>query len=162
MKIIKIPDPLLRQELAPVTKFTPELKDLAATMIKLMHQAEGVGLAANQVGFDQQVFVYGIEAFEDEGIRYPAVPDQAIINPRITVIDPTPIEMDEGCLSIPGIVAPVARATIIRLEAQDLDGNPIIRDISGYEARVVQHETDHLNGILFLDHVTNPTKIRRT
>lgn len=162
MKLIQIPDPILRQKLDPVTDFTPELKQLAAQMIKVMHQSKGVGLAANQVGFNQQIFVYGVAAFEDDDQKQEAIPEQAIINPRITVIGDKTDTMDEGCLSIPGLIAPVSRPTHIRLEAQDLEGKPIIRDIHGYEARIIQHETDHLNGILFLDHVTNPAKIRQT
>lgn len=162
LPIVIIPDPILRQKSKPVTEFTPELKKLADQMIKTMHQANGVGLAANQINIDQQIFVYGMEAFEDEGIKYPAIPDQAVINPRITVLDSRTQTMDEGCLSIPGIVAPIARPIKVRLEAQDIDGQPFIRDISGYEARVIQHETDHLNGVLFLDHVTDPTQIRRS
>lgn len=160
-KIVTLPHPALRKKSKPVTEFTPELAELAQAMLTRMQQAEGVGLAANQIDVDAQIFVYGAEAFEDAGQKYPAIPPQAVINPHITVLDPTTETMDEGCLSIPGLTAPVARPIKIRLHAQDLNSQSFTRDISGYEARIVLHETDHLNGVLFLDHVTDPSKIKR-
>jgi|SRR5690606_30992251 len=126
-----------------------------------MRKAEGVGLAANQIGVDSRIFVYEIEAFELNGVKYPAVPAQAVINPVIEVLDNSTEIMEEGCLSIPNLWGPVSRATKVMLKAQDLSGTHFSREVTGYEARVIQHETDHLNGKLFLDYISDPTKLRR-
>lgn len=160
-EIVVVPAPILRQTLKPIESFDGQLKELAKTMIEVMHQADGVGLAANQIGIDAQIFVYGFDGFELKGKKQPTVSPQAVVNPVIEVLDPTTDEMTEGCLSIPGLSGPVARPIGIRLHGFDLDGNQFSRDIEGYEARVVQHETDHLNGKLYIDYITDPTKLRR-
>ncbi len=161
-QIVTVPHPLLRQTLQPITQFDAALAELAKTMIAVMHQADGVGLAANQIAIDAQIFVYGIaEPFEIRGKQHPAIPSQAVVNPKITVIDESFEVMEEGCLSIPNIWGPVARPFGITLHGQDVHGQPLTKELYGYEARVVQHEVDHLNGKLFLDYITDPTKLHR-
>ena len=161
-QIITVPHPLLRKILEPVTSFDSDLAELSETMIKVMRQAEGVGLAANQINIDAQIFVYGIEgSFEVKGNKYPPVPARAIVNPEVSVIDETIEVMEEGCLSIPNLWGPVGRPFGIELNGFDVHGQPISEKLYGYEARVVQHEVDHLNGRLFLDYITDPTKLHR-
>ena len=161
-EVLTIPNPILRQSMPQITTFDNSLAELAATMIKSMHKSNGVGLAANQIGYYGQIFVYGVEPFEHEGQKYPAIPPRAVINPTIKVIDETLEIMEEGCLSIPNLWGPVARPRGVQLSAQDINGNSFVSEIFGYEARIVQHETDHLNGKLFLDYITDPTKLRST
>lgn len=160
--IVSVPHPALRQKLALVSVFDKELAALADIMIQVMRKANGVGLAANQINERQRMFVYAIdEPFELNGHTIAPILPRAIINPTITIIgNHTEVE-EEGCLSIPHLYGPVARANRIRLDAQDIDGTPFSKEVSGYEARIIQHETDHLNGVLFLDKVADPTKIRR-
>ena len=161
-QIITVPHPLLRKVLQPVTSFDSDLVELSETMIKVMRQAEGVGLAANQINIDARMFVYGIEEpFEIKGKKHAPVPARAVINPEITVIDEAIEVMEEGCLSIPNLWGPVGRPTGIELSGFDAHGQPISEKLYGYEARVVQHEVDHLNGRLFLDYITDPTKLHR-
>lgn len=162
LKICTLPDPILRQKVAPVEQFDRQLWAVADQMLQLMHEAEGVGLAANQVGLNQQLFVYGIdEAFEIEGKKVLVVPDQVIVNPSLTILEPRSDVLEEGCLSIPGLRGPVSRALQVELRGQTLKGLSFTKILNGYEARIVQHEVDHLNGILFLDRITDPTKLRR-
>ena len=160
--IVTVPHPALRRDLEPVTKFDRSLAELAEIMIATMREGEGVGLAANQIDRAERMFVYGIdEPLEFDNEKVEPVSPQAIVNPSIIIIDSRMVVDEEGCLSIPGLYGPVARPWRIRLEGQEISGKPIRKELSGYEARIVQHETDHLNGILFLDRVTDPGKLRR-
>ncbi len=162
-EIVVVPHPSLREKLTDVTVFDQDLADLAATMIAVMHKANGVGLAANQIDRPVRMFVYGFdEAQPVNGVAGTPVEPTAVVNPVITPIGNQTNEDEEGCLSIPNLYGPVVRASRIRLQAVDVTGKPIDRELRDYEARVVQHETDHLNGVLFLDKVSNPTKLRRT
>jgi peptide deformylase len=160
--IITVPHPALRQHLEPVRTFDGSLADLAKIMLKVMRQADGVGLAANQIGRLERMFVYAIdEDLEVDDRIIPAVPPQVVINPAITVMSRATTVEEEGCLSIPHLYGPVIRPARITLQGLTAEGRPFSREMADYEARVVQHETDHLNGILFLDHVVDPGKIRR-
>jgi peptide deformylase len=144
-----------------VTVFDGQLAELAQIMIEVMTVSEGVGLAANQINVDQRIFVYGIdEPFTLEGEYIQAIPAQAIVNPIVTVVDPATKTLEEGCLSIPGLNGPVSRPIKIRLDGFNVVGQPLTKEVSGYEARVIQHEVDHLNGKLFLDYITDPRLIR--
>ncbi len=142
LTIIRYPDPRLRKVSVPVTQFTPELRDLALRMVELMKEARGVGLAAPQVGHNIRLFVINPTG-EDDDIRI-------YVNPILSDPDGEE-EGEEGCLSLPNITAKVWRSKLLRLTAQDLDGNPIEETADGYIARIWQHETDHLNGTLILD-----------
>ncbi len=143
-------DPVLRTPSAPIEVFDDALRDEAATMMDLMQSAHGVGLAAPQIGRLRRLIV--IDPFADE-------PPVALVNPEITWFSDEQESYDEGCLSIGEIVVPVTRPVGIRLTAQDLDGQQVTMEIDGFGARVIQHEVDHLDGILILDR-TGPDERR--
>lgn len=144
-QIRQYPDPVLRLEAQEVVEFDGDLEQLVERMIRLMQDARGVGLAANQVGILRRVFV--IQADEEQEPR-------ALVNPVIVERSEELDEDDEGCLSMQGVVVPVERAVSIRLEAGDGQGNPVTLELEGLPARVAQHELDHLDGVLILDRTT--------
>jgi peptide deformylase len=134
-------DPVLRNEAAPVEQFDDALRRLAEQMIVTMHEAPGVGLAAPQVGRPIRLVVFDIG--EEEGAR-------ALTNPILR--DEWGEQIDEeGCLSLPGLSYPVRRAMKVWAEGFDLDGHPVTIEAEELLARVLQHEVDHLNGVLFID-----------
>lgn len=136
-------DPVLREKARAVQEFSPSLKRLAADMLETMYESQGVGLAAPQVGISERLFVF------DDGETGP----MAIVNPEL--YEPDGIQDgEEGCLSIPGIYFNVERANRIRVRGYDLDGNPVDLDGEGLLARILQHETDHIDGILFVDRLS--------
>lgn len=147
LTILKFPHPLLREKATPVTDFGPELAQLTADMADTMYLAPGVGLAANQVGITQQILVYDPEP--DPEVRAYRV----LINPRIVAAEGVE-SGEEGCLSVREYCAEVKRATKIIVEAQDLAGQPLRLEAEDFPARVLQHEIDHLHGILFIDHLS--------
>jgi len=138
-------DPVLRRKAETVTTVTPELLRLAEDMLETMYGENGVGLAAPQVGMSVRMFVCDPGPAEG-GARTP----QVFFNPVLTDLRGKDLT-EEGCLSLPGIRAEVERATALRLRAMNTEGSPVEREIAGYLARIVQHETDHVNGILFVD-----------
>lgn len=142
-------DPRLLRQAQPVGKFgTEELRTLVADMLETMHAAGGVGLAAPQIGVDLQLVIFGFEESE----RYPdaaAVPFTILLNPVLTPLDENMEPGWEGCLSVPGLRGEVPRFTALRYEGFDLEGSPIQREVNGFHARVVQHECDHLAGVLY-------------
>jgi len=144
-QIRQYPDPVLRMRAREVEVFDEALAKQAARMIALMHDAAGVGLAANQVGSLLRMFL--IELGEDE-------PARAIVNPRITPLSEELESEEEGCLSLPGVLVPVERAISVRLEGQGVDGRELSIEIEGLPARAVQHEVDHLDGVLTFDRTT--------
>jgi len=141
-------DPALRMRAQEVERYDDELKALAERMLALMHEAEGIGLAATQVGIVRRFFVCTLEG-----------EDRAIANPRIAKAGAKTETDDEGCLSLGDVRVPVDRPTEVTLEGFDLDGNPIRFDLEGIQARVVQHELDHLDGTLTIDR-TDPESRR--
>jgi peptide deformylase len=154
-EILKMGDPRLLRVAEPVREFgTPEMDALIADMFDTMHAANGAGLAAPQIGVNLQLVIYG---FKDNQ-RYPdapPVPETVLINPVLT---PLSDEMDaqfEGCLSVPGLRGVVSRYTRLRYEGVDQFSQPIVRDAEGFHARVVQHEVDHLLGILYPMRITD-------
>lgn len=155
-EILKMGDPRLLRIAAPVSAHeigTPALSALIADMFDTMASAGGVGLAAPQIGADTQVVIFGF----DESERYPdaePVPRTILINPVIDVLTDEEDEAWEGCLSVPGLRGVVPRPTRIRYRGQDERGLPLDREVSGFHARVVQHECDHLIGRLY------PTRMR--
>lgn len=146
--IRKYGDPVLRSENAEVLDFDDRLKKLADDMIETMIAAPGVGLAAPQVGFQKKFFVYDI----GEG-------PVAVANPQI-VEESDEWEFDEGCLSVPGVYLPVKRPRNVKLIGQDLNGDPIEIDAVDFHARVLQHETDHLNGKLLISRLNKTERAK--
>src|SRR3989338_5126001 len=142
MQIVKEPEKILRKKLKSVEKITPEIETLISDMREKMVEAHGVGLAANQVGEDIQVFVIDKKLAEEN-----EVPD-AYVNPEITEYSKDQGELEEGCLSIPEYWVQVKRAKKIKLKALDENGKKIKIKARGFLARVLQHEYDHLQGVL--------------
>jgi len=147
--ILRMGDPRLLQPALPVTAFaTGELQALIKDMQDTMQAAGGVGLAAPQIGVGLQVVIFGFES----SARYPdadTVPETILINPLITPLDEETEDGWEGCLSVPGLRGLVPRSRHIRYQGCDENGQPIDRTVSGFHARVVQHECDHLQGVLY-------------
>ena len=148
LKILKYGEPVLEQSADPVIDFnTPELNQLVEDMFDTMYAAKGVGLAAPQVGISKRLTVIDISVGEDESKRL------VLVNPEITTKEGTQVG-EEGCLSIPGFREPVTRAAKVTLKAHNEKGELI--EVSGEEllARAFQHEVDHLNGKLFINHLS--------
>lgn len=141
-QVRQLGDPVLRTPAGRIEDFDEALRREAETMVELMRDARGVGLAANQIGRLRRLIV--IDPLEDE-------PPVALVNPEITWRSEEEEEGNEGCLSIGEVVVSVARSVAIRVTAQDLTGAPVELGAEGFVARVIQHEVDHLDGILILD-----------
>lgn len=140
-------DPVLRKKAKPVAVFDEELGNIVAAMTETMCVEDGVGLAANQVGLLLQLAVIDTTAGEE--------PPLVLINPEITEKSTEVVEAEEGCLSIPGITLPVTRPVSVSVTAQNEKGESFSIDrAEGLLARALQHEIDHLNGILFVDHLS--------
>jgi len=137
-------DPVLKSRAAPVKDFDDSLKQLAEDMLRIMYEAEGAGLAANQIGRLKRIFV---AAHEDEG----ELREFIVVNPVIEERSKAQEKDVEGCLSIPGIGVEVERPVAVTLKGQDLSGAPMRVEAEGRLARIFQHEMDHLDGILMLD-----------
>ena len=146
--ILRMGDPRLFERSSPVTALgTPALHALLADMRETMAAASGAGLAAPQIGVPLRVVIFGVEA----NPRYPdaePVPYTELVNPVITILGDDEEDGWEGCLSVPGLRGVVPRFTTLRYEGFDPVGNPIRREVTGFHARVVQHECDHLDGVL--------------
>jgi peptide deformylase len=145
LQIIHYPHPTLRHASKPLKRVDAELRQIVAAMFELMYEHEGVGLAANQVDLPYRLFITNVEG-DPEAKESECV----FINPVLSG-GRGQEEGEEGCLSIPGVYAPVTRNSTIKVEAYDLEGNQIALDGEGLMARVLQHETDHLDGTLFID-----------
>jgi peptide deformylase len=147
-------DPCLKEKSAPVTVFDAELKALIADMGETMYESRGVGLAAPQVGVNLRVFVMDTDWVREEGDE-PAPHAKrhlrTYINPEIVSEDSEDEKMSEGCLSLPGIEGDVWRPVAVRLRWVDVEGKPHEGDFVDYDARCVQHEFDHLEGVVFVD-----------
>ena len=148
-KVLRMGDPFLLQKAKPVEEFgTAELQQLIEDMLETMAACDGAGLAAPQIGVDQRVVIFGVE----HNPRYPdveQVPLTVLINPVIEACSDEIETAWEGCLSVPGMRGAVPRYTHIRYQGVDQKGDRIDRIVSGFHARVVQHECDHLDGILY-------------
>jgi len=146
-KILKFPDQDLRIKAKPVETFDDELKTLTDDMFETMHSVNGIGLAATQIGVAKQVAVIDISPEKNEPL--------IIVNPEIQILDPSKTEdYDEGCLSVPGFFEKISRPSDIKLTYQDLNGKKQEIKPEGLLTKVVQHELDHLNGRLFVDHIS--------
>jgi peptide deformylase len=140
------PDPVLRAKCPPVERFDAGLRKLAADMVETMYAAPGVGLAAPQVGVELRLAVIDVTVGEDPSLL------KVLVNPEIVHREGAGTEI-EGCLSLPGINDKVERPLAITLRGQDLEGTPFELAAEGYLARVICHEVDHLEGVLFTDHL---------
>lgn len=167
LEIVQYGDPVLRANGKRIDKIDDRIRELAANMIETMHGANGVGLAAQQVGEPIQLTVLDVSQVEDRPttmklngteidpkIAMPLV----LINPEVDLGGETETGT-EGCLSFPEITGEISRAKSIVLRGQDLDGNSIEIETTGFLARAIQHEVDHLNGILFIDRMSSAAKI---
>jgi peptide deformylase len=142
LKIIYYPDPRLKKISQPITVFDQNLKDLVSQMFELMRDAKGVGLAAPQVGQNLRLFIMNHDGDPAH--------DRVFINPQLSDANGD-ADDEEGCLSLPKININVLRSETIRISAVDLEGEPFEQTETGYLARIWQHETDHLNGIMLTD-----------
>ena len=147
LSIIHYPHPTLRFKSLPIRRVDAELRDMADQMVELMYEYNGVGLAANQVDLPLRMFVVNASGKRGEG------EEMILINPEIQ--RPKGNETaQEGCLSLPGVFGQVKRPKKIRISAYDITGNPIEAEVDGFLARVLQHENDHLDGLMFFDRMS--------
>jgi len=154
-EVLRMGHPVLRERAKPVEKLgTPELAALVADMKDTMAAKNGAGLAAPQIGVGQRVVIFGVTA----NPRYPdaeEVPFTVLVNPKIVLLTREVEEGWEGCLSVPGMRGVVPRYTKLRYSGFDEHGDPVEREAEGFHARVVQHECDHLDGILYPQRMTD-------
>ena len=141
-RVLKFGDPVLKSAASPVTEFDEQLAEEAERMIGLMRDAIGVGLAATQLGVLRRMLVFQVG---------PDAKPTVLVNPEIEWRSEDAATAEEGCLSIPGVVVDVERPLFVRARAVDVRGEPLMIEASGLEARVIQHEVDHLDGVLMLD-----------
>ncbi|MCH2211200.1 MAG: peptide deformylase [Fuerstiella sp.] len=151
LQIVFYPHPALRWKSKDITRIDPQLKEWANQMFELMYEARGIGLAANQVALPYRMFVINPTGDPEQSEH-----EQVFINPEILRRNGSE-EAEEGCLSMPEIFGPVNRAERIVVEAFDIDGQQLRLELGGIEARVVQHETDHLDGVMFTERVASDT-----
>jgi peptide deformylase len=149
--IRRLGDPVLKSSATPVDRFDESLRRQVSRMAGLMNDALGVGLAAPQLGLSQRLLVYRVG---------PDAPLIALVNPRVEWTSDDVETLDEGCLSIPGITVDVDRPIHVRVRAQDEEGDERLVEASGLEARVIQHEIDHLDGVLILDRTSRDDRKR--
>ncbi len=154
MEVLVYPDPVLRRGGKAITTFDAELRDLAGRMMEAMYEEGGVGLAAPQVGIEKKLLV-----LNPSGDRNDRSGERVLCNPKITRKKEREFG-EEGCLSFPGIHADVERWIAITVTYQDLDGKEQVLQTDGWLARIVQHELDHLDGVLFTDRLTAADKLR--
>jgi peptide deformylase len=152
LKIINYPHPTLRHKSKPLRRVDAELRRIVREMFDLMYQARGVGLAANQVDLPVRLFIVNLEAEPGQG------EEMVFLNPVINR-PKGQVEMEEGCLSLPQLYANVRRPERVQLSAFNLAGEEITADVEGMMARVVQHELDHLDGVLFIDRLSEAGKL---
>lgn len=148
MQIVQFPHPALRWKSKPIVEITPELQKIVREMFDLMYAAEGIGLAANQVALPWRVFVINLTADKTETSE-----EHVFINPEIVKRKGT-VEAEEGCLSMPKLYGQVKRSAEIVVEAFDLDGRGFEMTLDDLASRAVQHELDHLDGVLFTDRMS--------
>ena len=146
LEIKKFPEKILREKTLPVREFNSKLQRLIDDMIETMYAAPGVGLAANQVGVSKQVIVIDVSSREEN------VPLLVLVNPKIVYAEGD-VAIEEGCLSVPGYMTMVKRSEKIKATGLDRHGEPLEIQGTGLLARAIQHEVDHINGILLIDRI---------
>ena len=147
LEIITFPHPTLRHKSKPITKVDAELKQIVADMFEAMYKAKGIGLAANQVNLPLQLFVINTTGNKETG------EERVFINPVVSA-PKGGADAEEGCLSLPGVEGMVSRPETIHVSAYDLQGNPIEMTAKGLLGRAIQHEYDHLQGVMFTDRLS--------
>lgn len=166
LQILEYGDPILRAKGKPIENIDDRIRELAANMIETMHAANGVGLAAQQIGEALQLTALDVSLVEDrpsvlkldgKDVDPKAEMPLVLINPEIELRGTTEVGV-EGCLSFPEITGDIERAKSVMVRAQTLDGGTIEIEASGFLARAIQHEGDHLNGILFIDRMNSAAK----
>jgi peptide deformylase len=166
LSILQYGDPILRAKGERIERIDNRVRELAQNMIETMHAANGVGLAAPQVGESIQLTVVDVSQVEDrpttmklngETVDPKTAMPLVLVNPQIDLGSETETGI-EGCLSFPEITGDIERATSVTTRAQNLDGEPIEIEATGFLARAIQHEVDHLNGILFIDRMSSAAK----
>jgi peptide deformylase len=166
LPIVHYNHPILRKMGEPITSFSPALADLAAQMVDTMHVAEGIGLAAQQIGHALQLAVVDLRradpdfAWEIDGTRPPLELFMPLVlaNPLVTPLPSESVPYEEGCLSFPKIRGDITRPDAISVTFKDAQGTPHVLKCTGLLARCIQHEVDHLNGILFIDRMDKRTR----
>lgn len=148
LHIVTYPHPALLRPSKPLVRIDSELREIVHEMFRLMYAAKGIGLAANQVNLPYRLFVMNLTADPAQADH-----ERVFINPILTRPKGSE-EAEEGCLSLPGVYAPVRRPAQITINAYNLEGEEVFARLEGLVARVVQHETDHLDGILFIDRLS--------
>lgn len=151
LNIVQYPHPTLRYKSKPIKRVNAELKQIVADMFDAMYAAKGIGLAANQVDLPLRLFVINLSGKRGEG------EERVFINPVISAPKGSD-EFEEGCLSIVGVNAMVTRPEQVHVEAYDLEGNEISATVNGMLAKAIQHESDHLDGVLFVDRISDSAK----
>lgn len=154
LPIVTFDDDVLRQEAEAVKKNSKELQQLIDDMFDTMYNADGVGLAAPQIGKPLRIFVADADVYSEEEDQEKTYGPLTMINPAISLKSEETITMEEGCLSIPEVMGPVSRPQKITVRFKDRDFNDQELEIDGHLARVIQHEIDHLDGVLFIDHLS--------
>lgn len=152
LPVLQYPDPRLSRVSEPVKEVTPAIRELVNNMVETMYARDGIGLAAPQVGSPLRIVVIDVSGPDKREALH------VLINPKLTLSGPD-VDYEEGCLSVLDYRANVTRYANARVEAVDLDGNPISFEAEGLLAICVQHECDHLDGILFIDHIS---RLKRT
>ncbi|NOZ50959.1 MAG: peptide deformylase [Chloroflexi bacterium] len=160
LTVITLGDPRLRKKCKSIKRFDQRLRQLVDNMVETMAAANGVGLAAPQVGINERLIVVQMpeEEFEDDPQAGKLF---VIVNPKIVRARGEKVSEDEGCLSIPGYIGEVERYPTATIKGFDVEGRPLRIKAFDYLARIFQHEIDHLDGVLFIDHITEPEKLRR-
>ena len=152
LEIVLYPHPTLRHKSKPLKRVDAELRRIVRKMFDLMYEAKGIGLAANQVDLPYRLFIVNVDP------EQPPEAEQVFINPVITARSGSG-DYEEGCLSLPGLVGTVRRPTKISIEAYDLSGRHITGELDDLPARVFQHELDHLDGVLFIDRLSETGRL---
>lgn len=148
-------DPVLRKKCEPVEESTDELQQLIDDMFETMYNAQGVGLAAPQIGETIRLFVMDADPMIEEDDEETELGKLTLINPEIVSTGDDEIELEEGCLSIPEVRSPISRPDTITVRYRDREFNQQTMTVSGWVSRVIQHETDHLDGVLFLEYISS-------
>ena len=149
-EILVYPDPLLSRSSAPVLKMDNQLRELIKDMFETMYEYEGIGLAAPQIGVFRRVIVLDVSPSDESGVP------MALVNPEIVGSEEEMVCATEGCLSVPGVSGEVIRPEIVVVQAMNEEGEPVVVRAGGILGRALQHEIDHLDGVLFIDRRVQP------